>query len=122
LGKIKETNIPGEFIREGLTAVISVKVPEPEFEGQTKTRLGNPEVRQVVDIVVSEALQTLFDWKPQVLIDICSKAMDAQSAALAAKAARDMVCYTSYIFFIYIYLLQRFAVKAFYRVLYYQGN
>ena len=50
LGKLKEgvANIPGEFLREGLTAVVNVKVPEPEFEGQTKTRLGNPEVRTYV--------------------------------------------------------------------------
>lgn len=85
------SNIPGEFIREGLTAVISVKVPEPEFEGQTKTRLGNPEIRQLVDSAASDALTTLFEWHPTVLASIVGKAMDAQSAALAAKAARDMV-------------------------------
>jgi len=90
-GKIKDVSIPGEFLREGLTAVISVKVPEPEFEGQTKTRLGNPEVRSVVDAVVSEQLQTLFEWNPQLLSDVCNKALEAQSAAVAAKAARDMV-------------------------------
>ena len=105
---MKDANIPGEFIREGLTAVISVKVvffrfngvivmgwlgqvPEPEFEGQTKTRLGNPEVRQVVDAVVSDSLQTFFEWNPAVLSDVCSKAFEAQSAAVAAKAAREMV-------------------------------
>jgi DNA gyrase subunit B len=68
-----------------------VKVPEPEFEGQTKTRLGNPEVRQIVDQVLSEYLVTLFEWSPQVLNAITAKAMDAQAAALAAKAARDLV-------------------------------
>jgi DNA gyrase subunit B len=93
VGKLKEgvPNIPGEFLREGLTAVVSVKVPEPEFEGQTKTRLGNPEVRQIVDSVVSDALITLFEWSPQVLTAVTVKAMEAQAAALAAKAARDMV-------------------------------
>lgn len=92
-GKLKENvpNIPGEFLREGLTAVVSVKVPEPEFEGQTKTRLGNPEVRQIVDTIVTDTLQTIFEWNPSILSSICTKAMEAQAAALAAKAARDMV-------------------------------
>mmetsp|Transcript_2390 Transcript_2390/g.4235 ORF Transcript_2390/g.4235 Transcript_2390/m.4235 type:complete len:805 (+) Transcript_2390:51-2465(+) len=90
-GKLKDVSIPGEFIREGLTAVVSVKVPEPEFEGQTKTRLGNPEVRQIVDGVVSDALQTLFEWHPHVFNAICSKALAAQAASVAAKAAREMV-------------------------------
>ena len=67
-GKLKDSspNLSGEFIREGLTAVVSVKVPEPEFEGQTKNRLGNPEVRPIVDAVVQEALVNLFDWHPKV--------------------------------------------------------
>jgi len=92
-GKLKETasNIAGEFLREGLTAVVSVKVPDPEFEGQTKTRLGNPEVRQIVDTVVSDALVTLFEWNPTILNAIFNKAMEAQSASLAAKAARELV-------------------------------
>ncbi len=89
--KEKDGNIPAEFIREGLTCVISVKVPEPEFEGQTKTRLGNPEVRQIVDSYVGEALTTFLEWNPNVGNEICVKALSAQSAALAAKAARDMV-------------------------------
>jgi DNA gyrase subunit B len=92
-GKLKEkdANIPAEFLREGLTGVVSVKVPEPEFEGQTKTRLGNPEVRTIVDAAVSEALTTIFEWQPQVLAVIVNKAMEAQAAALAARAAREMV-------------------------------
>ncbi len=92
-GKLKEkdSNIPGEFVREGLTAVISVKVPEPEFEGQTKTRLGNPEVRQIVDAVVQRKMETIMEWNPDVLSQIVSKAQAAQAAAAAAKAARDMV-------------------------------
>lgn len=53
-------------MREGLTAVVSVKVPEPEFEGQTKSRLGNPEVRTLVDGFVSEELNKLLEWNPQV--------------------------------------------------------
>lgn len=92
-GKIKEgaANVPGEFIREGLTGVVSVKVPEPEFEGQTKTRLGNPEIRQLVDSVSTDALTTIFEWNGSVLNSIAQKALEAQNAALAAKAARDMV-------------------------------
>lgn len=53
-------------LRQGLTAVISVKVPEPEFEGQTKNRLGNPEVRGIVDAVVNEELVKVFEWHPKV--------------------------------------------------------
>jgi DNA gyrase subunit B len=68
MGKLKEgaANIPGDFLREGLTAVVSVKVPEPEFEGQTKSRLGNPEVRAMVDGFVGEELNKLLEWNPQV--------------------------------------------------------
>lgn len=89
--KEKDGNIPGEFIREGLTGIVSVKVPEPEFEGQTKTRLGNPEVRQIVDSIVNEELTTLLEWNPSIGNEIFTKAISAQSAALAAKAAREMV-------------------------------
>ena len=66
-------------------------MPEPEFEGQTKTRLGNPEVRQIDDVVVSNALQVLFEWQPVLLSAICMKALSAQNAAIAARAAREMV-------------------------------
>lgn len=92
-GKLKEgrDNLTGDFVREGLTAVVSVKVPEPEFEGQTKNRLGNPEVRSIVDAVVGEALTNVLEWNPKVLNAIVDKAMAAQAAAQAAKAARDMV-------------------------------
>lgn len=71
--------------------VVSVKVPEPEFEGQTKTRLGNPEIRQLVDSIATDALTTIFEWNTSVLNSIATKALEAQNAALAAKAARDMV-------------------------------
>eukprot|EP00953_Heterococcus_sp_UTEX-ZZ885_P021125 11794-Heterococcus_DN1.PRE.2 len=92
-GKIKDTagSIGGEFIREGLTAIIHVKVPEPEFEGQTKNRLGNPEVKGIVDAVVSEQLHKVFEWNPKILAAVIEKASSAQQAAAAAKAARDMV-------------------------------
>eukprot|EP00624_Nannochloropsis_granulata_P007113 evm.model.NODE_6405_length_11551_cov_21.306726.3 len=92
-GKLKEgkDNLSGDFIREGLTAVVSVKVPDPEFEGQTKNRLGNPEVRGIVDAIIGENLVNTFEWNPKVLNAIVDKAMSAQQAAQAAKAARDMV-------------------------------
>ncbi|KAL2895859.1 DNA gyrase subunit B chloroplastic/mitochondrial [Bienertia sinuspersici] len=89
--KDKEVTLSGEHIREGLTCVISVKVPNPEFEGQTKTRLGNPEVRKVVDQCVQDYLSDYLELHPDVLDNILSKALNALKAALAAKRARELV-------------------------------
>jgi DNA gyrase subunit B len=91
--KIKENepNLAGENVREGLTAVISVKVPEPEFEGQTKTKLGNTEVRGIVDSLVGEKLNDYLEQNPQVADGIIEKAVQAFKAAEAARRARDLV-------------------------------
>lgn len=86
-----DSNMAGENIREGLTAVVSVKVPEPEFEGQTKTKLGNTEVRGIVDSLVGEALTEYLDFNPGVADAILEKAIQAFNAAEAAKKARDLV-------------------------------
>ncbi|MEG3988021.1 DNA topoisomerase (ATP-hydrolyzing) subunit B [Microcoleus sp. Pol7_A1] len=91
--KIKEhePNLAGENVREGLTAVISVKVPDPEFEGQTKTKLGNTEVRGIVDSLVGEVLTEYLEFRPQVADAILEKAIQAFKAAEAARRARDLV-------------------------------
>ncbi len=91
--KLKEndSNLAGENIREGLTAVISVKVPEPEFEGQTKTKLGNTEVRGIVDSLVGETLTEFLDFNPNVADAIIEKAVQAFKAAEAARRARELV-------------------------------
>jgi DNA gyrase subunit B len=91
--KLKEgdSNLAGENIREGLTAVISVKVPDPEFEGQTKTKLGNTEVRGIVDSLMGEVLTEYLDFRPGVADAILEKAIQAFNAAEAARRARDLV-------------------------------
>lgn len=91
--KIKENepNLSGEHVREGLTAIISVKVPDPEFEGQTKTKLGNTEVRGIVDSLVGEVLTEYLDFRPGVADSILDKAIQAFKAAEAARHARELV-------------------------------
>ncbi len=91
--KIKENepNLGGENIREGLTGVISVKVPDPEFEGQTKTKLGNTEVRGIVDSLVGEVLTEYLEFRPNVADSILEKAIQAFKAAEAARRARELV-------------------------------
>lgn len=89
--KDSDSNLAGENVREGLTGVISVKVPDPEFEGQTKTKLGNTEVRGIVDSVVGEALSEYLDFHPNVADGILEKAIQAFNAAEAARRARELV-------------------------------
>ncbi len=89
--KDAESNLAGENIREGLTAIVSVKVPDPEFEGQTKTKLGNTEVRGIVDSLVGESLTEYLDFHPGVADSILEKAIQAFNAAEAARRARELV-------------------------------
>ena len=88
--KEKDSNLLGEDIREGLTAVISVKLPEPQFEGQTKTKLGNTAVRGVVDSVTVEEIGAFLEENPTTARIIVDKALRAQRAREAAKKAREL--------------------------------
>jgi DNA gyrase subunit B len=87
--KEKDDNLSGDDVREGLTAVISVKLSEPQFEGQTKTKLGNTEAKAFVQKVVGDQLGDWFDRNPQQAKNIVRKAMDANTARLAARKARE---------------------------------
>jgi DNA gyrase subunit B len=89
--KEKEDNLTGDDIREGLTAVILVKLPDPQFEGQTKNKLGNPEVRRYVEQVMNEYFSYYLDENPNVAKRIVGKALLAARARKAARAARDNV-------------------------------
>ncbi len=88
---LKDANISGDDIREGLTAVISVKIPRPQFEGQTKTKLGNTEVKGIVEAVVNDKLGAFLEQNPSVAKRVISKAVDAARAREAARKARDLV-------------------------------
>lgn len=87
--KEKDDNLSGEDVREGLTAVISIKLAEPQFEGQTKTKLGNTEAKAFVQKVVGDQLGDWFDRNPQQAKNIVRKAIDAATARLAARKARE---------------------------------
>lgn len=89
--KEKEDNLTGDDIREGLTAIILVKLPDPQFEGQTKNKLGNPEVRRYVEQVMNEYFSYYLDENPNVAKKIVGKALLAARARKAARAARDNV-------------------------------
>ena len=88
--KDNDQNLTGDDIREGLVAIVSIKIPEPQFEGQTKQKLGNSEARGAVDSVVSEQLTYFLEQNPNVAKMICEKAVLAQRAREAARKARDL--------------------------------
>lgn len=88
--KENEPNLSGEDIREGLTAIISVKIEDPQFEGQTKQKLGNSEARGAVDNIVSEQLTYFLELNPVIAKSICEKSILAQRAREAARKARDL--------------------------------
>ncbi len=88
--KENDMNLSGEDIREGLTAIISIKVPEPQFEGQTKQKLGNSEARTAVDGVISEHLTHYLELNPAVARTMCERAVLAQRAREAARKAREL--------------------------------
>jgi DNA gyrase subunit B len=88
---LKDASISGDDIREGLTGVISVKIPRPQFEGQTKTKLGNTEVKGIVEAIVNDRLSQYLEETPAVARRIIGKAVDAARAREAARKARDLV-------------------------------
>ena len=88
---LKDASIGGDDIREGLTGVISVKIPSPQFEGQTKTKLGNTEVKGIVETIVNDRLGQFLEENPAVAKRIIGKAVDAARAREAARKARDLV-------------------------------
>ncbi|MBN1645160.1 DNA topoisomerase (ATP-hydrolyzing) subunit B [Candidatus Woesearchaeota archaeon] len=90
-GLSQEKKLSSEDIREGLTAIISIKIPQPQFEGQTKTKLGNSEVKGIVDSIVSETLTSYFEENPQVAKTIIGKCLEASRAREAARKARELV-------------------------------
>jgi DNA gyrase subunit B len=87
----KDEGLTGDDVREGLTAILNLKIPEPQFEGQTKTKLGNSEIKGFVDSVVSQALSEFFEENPPIAKKILSKVLEAAKARLAAKKAKDLV-------------------------------
>ena len=89
--KEKEDNLSGEDLKEGLTCVLSVKLSEPQFEGQTKTKLGNSEVKGAVDSFLYEGLISVFEERPEIVKPIVEKAVRARRAREAAKKARELV-------------------------------
>lgn len=89
-GKKMDESLSGDDVREGLTCVISVKVPEPQFEGQTKSKLGNSEVRGIVESLVGENLSSWLEEHPKVVESVLEKAVTAARARAAARRARDL--------------------------------
>ena len=91
LAKDLKESVSGDDIREGLVAVVSVKIPEPQFEGQTKTKLGNTEVKGIVEAIINDKLGAFLEENPAVAKRIVSKAIEAARAREAARSARDLV-------------------------------
>lgn len=85
-----KSNLDGDDIREGLATVVSVKVVDPQFEGQTKTKLGNTEVKGIVESLVNEKLADWLDRNPSVAKNIIKKCVEAARARVAARNARDL--------------------------------
>jgi DNA gyrase subunit B len=90
-GMLKNESLSGEDTREGITAIVSIKIGDPQFEGQTKTKLGNSEVKGFVDSIVTTALSEYFEENPVVAKKIVLKALDSAKARLAAKKAKELV-------------------------------
>ncbi|MDR1104496.1 MAG: DNA topoisomerase (ATP-hydrolyzing) subunit B [Endomicrobium sp.] len=90
ISKVKDLKLSGEDVREGLTAVISTKVPNPQFEGQTKTKLGNSEVEGITQSIVGDALTTFLEENPGIANQILEKAINAAEAREAARKAREL--------------------------------
>ncbi|MEM3141561.1 MAG: DNA topoisomerase (ATP-hydrolyzing) subunit B, partial [Candidatus Pacearchaeota archaeon] len=90
-GLLKEGSLSGEDVREGLTAIISLKMPDPQFEGQTKTKLGNSEIKGFVDSVITQSLSEFFEENPEIARKITLKSLESAKARLAAKRAKDLV-------------------------------
>ncbi len=90
LSKNFKEKLSGDDVREGLTAVISVKLPDPQFEGQTKTKLGNSEIKGLVENLVNEGLGNFFEENPSIIKGVLSKTIDAARAREAARKARDL--------------------------------
>ncbi|MDR2666008.1 MAG: DNA topoisomerase (ATP-hydrolyzing) subunit B [Endomicrobium sp.] len=90
VSKVKNLKLSGEDVREGLTAVISIKTPNPQFEGQTKTKLGNSEIEGITQSIVNDALTTFFEENPSIASQILDKAINAAEAREAARKAREL--------------------------------
>jgi len=90
-GLLKNGSLTGDDVREGLTVVINTKISNPQFEGQTKTKLGNSEIKGFVDSIVTSALSEFFEENPSIARKIANKALDSAKARFAAKKAKDLV-------------------------------
>ena len=90
-GLLKNESLSGEDVREGITAIVSIKISDPQFEGQTKTKLGNSDVKGLVDSIVTSALSEFFEENPTIAKRITAKALESAKARLAAKRAKDLV-------------------------------